>query len=133
MASLSLVCWSVAALAAIVPSLALTPTLYAHKAQSGFEYPASCCNGDKSVGDCQMISDDIVRETPEGCAVVLLPGDHRLVTRRQSFRIPYGQQLNSPDGTSSAYIQTKPSSFAFSLRQDQGDSGSGCFAPPSGR
>jgi hypothetical protein len=89
---------STAGLCGILLSMALAPALYAHKAPSGFEYPASCCSGDKSIGDCQMISAKVVRETRHGYAVVLLPGDHRLVTRRQSFRIPYGQQINSPDG-----------------------------------
>ena len=88
MSVVGLVRWSIAGLAGMISSMALTPALYAHKAPSGFDYPASCCNGDKSIGDCQMISASVVRETPEGYAVVLLPGDHRLVTRRQSFRVP---------------------------------------------
>lgn len=98
MRRLDLVRWLIAGLAGMIPLLTLAPALYAHKAPSGFDYPASCCSGDKSIGDCQMISANVVRETPEGYAVVLLPGDHRRVTRSQSFRIPYGQQITSPDG-----------------------------------
>lgn len=98
MHGVGLVRWSIAGLAGVIMWMTLVPPLHAHKAPSGFDYPASCCNGDKLVGDCQMISANVVSETPEGYAVVLLPGDHRLVTRRQSFRVPYGQQITSPDG-----------------------------------
>jgi hypothetical protein len=90
--------WSIAGLAGTISWMEFSPAIYAHQAPSGFDYPASCCSGDKSIGDCQMISASVVRESPEGYEVVLLPGDHRLVTRRQSFRIPYGQQITSTDG-----------------------------------
>ena len=84
-------------LAVALVSPALAPAA-AHKSANGWEYPPSCCSGDRAAGDCQMIDPKTVRESPAGYIVVLGPGDHRLVTRQQRYRIPYGQEITSPDG-----------------------------------
>ena len=70
----------------------------AHKAPAGWSYPPSCCNGDRATGDCQVIPAERVRESIDGYIVTLRPGDHRLVTRLQRYRIPYGEEIRSPDG-----------------------------------
>lgn len=75
-----------------------SPGVNAHDAGTGWYYPPSCCDGNGAIGDCQVIPANSVTEAPDGFAVVLFPGDHHLVTRKQSFRIPYGSEIRSGDG-----------------------------------
>ncbi|CAN7338381.1 hypothetical protein [Rhizobium sp. LjRoot258] len=70
----------------------------AHNAPSGFAYTRYCCNGDGTSGDCQRIPSKTVRPRAGGYEVTLLPGDHRLATRKHVFLIPQSQALESPDG-----------------------------------
>lgn len=70
----------------------------AHDAPSGFAYEPYCCNGDGDSGDCQRISSKTVRPSPKGYEVTLLPGDHRLATRKHVFFIPQAKTMESPDG-----------------------------------
>ncbi|WP_088937477.1 hypothetical protein [Rhizobium sp. N122] len=76
----------------------LATATHAHQAPSGFTYDPFCCNGDGENGDCQRISSKTVRPNNEGYEVTLLPGDHRLATRRHVFSIPQGEVKESPDG-----------------------------------
>jgi hypothetical protein len=75
---------------------ALTDVSSAH-GPHGWLYPLDCCYGDGKTGNCQMIPAGTVTETPDGFMVVLNPGDHGMVTRRQTFRIPYGKERRSVD------------------------------------
>lgn len=79
-----------------IGGLALADTSSAH-GPHGWLYPLSCCYGDGKTGNCQMIPAETVTETPDGFMVVLKPGDHGMVTARQSFTIPYGKVLRSVD------------------------------------
>ncbi|MDK4725448.1 hypothetical protein [Rhizobium phaseoli] len=78
--------------------MAFAAAAQAHHAPSGFAYDPYCCNGDGESGDCQSISSKTVRALHEGYEVTLLPGDHRLVTRRHVYLIPQAQTKESPDG-----------------------------------
>jgi hypothetical protein len=49
----------------------------AHKAPSGWEYDPACCSGQ----DCQPVPDAAIRETPGGYAILIQPGEHRMVPR----------------------------------------------------
>jgi hypothetical protein len=76
---------------------AFATAFHAHEAPSGFSYEPLCCNGDGDSGDCQRISSKTVRPGQEGYEVTLLPGDHRLATRRYVILIPQAQTRKSPD------------------------------------
>ena len=82
----------------VVTVTAFATAAHAHHAPSGFTYEPYCCNGDDESGDCQQISSKTVRPSREGYEVTLLPGDHKLVTRRHVFLIPQAQTRESPDG-----------------------------------
>lgn len=83
----------------VVAGIALPPgNADAHQAASGWTYPPACCKGDKVGGDCEQIPATTVKTGPNGFVVQLLPGDHHLVTRRQTYLIPYGDQIPSGDG-----------------------------------
>ncbi|MBY5838569.1 hypothetical protein J3P71_22700 [Rhizobium leguminosarum] len=79
--------------------MAFATAAHAHHAPSGFTYERYCCNGDGDNGDCQRISSKTVHHREEGYEVTLLPGDHRLATRRHVFLIPQAQTRESPDGS----------------------------------
>jgi hypothetical protein len=64
----------------------------------GWTYPLACCRGDHAGGDCERIPNSAVRAGSRGFSVVLEPGDHHLVTRRQAFLVPYGNEIPSGDG-----------------------------------
>jgi hypothetical protein len=101
----------------ITDALFFASSVKAH-GPDGWKYPLSCCHGDSNTGDCQMIPYQAVTETPDGFRVVLNPGDHRLVSTQQSFRIPYGQAI--PSGDRNYHICLHPTqSTAFCF-----------FAPP---
>jgi len=70
----------------------------AHQSGSGWAYPPSCCKGKDFGGDCEAIPRSRVRKGPGAFSVILHPGDHHLVTRNQSFLIPYGNESPSGDG-----------------------------------
>jgi len=72
--------------------------LKAHDATAGWAYPQACCHGDMTTGECQSIPSRTVRGNGRGWVVVLDPGDHRKVTRRQRYFIPYGDEIPSRDG-----------------------------------
>ena len=78
--------------------LVVATAAHAHEAPSGFTYDPFCCNGDGDSGDCQRISSETVRPNHGGYEVTLLPGDHRLATRRHVFSIPQSLVKESPDG-----------------------------------
>ncbi|WYL52385.1 hypothetical protein WHT83_17760 [Aminobacter sp. P9b] len=69
----------------------------AHGADTGWTYPPACCKGDPAGGDCQRIPNAAVKTRPNGFVVTLYPGDHRRITRRQTFLIPYGNEIASGD------------------------------------
>lgn len=67
----------------------------AHKAPSGWKYPAACCSN----RDCGEIPATAVKEGPHGFEVTILPGQHDMVKEKPvRFLIPYGKEKPSPDG-----------------------------------
>ena len=92
----------------------------AHDTESGWTYPPACCRGDQERGDCKEIPNASVSTGPDGFRVLLNPGDHHLVTRQQSFRIPYGDTI--PSGDSHFHICLHPTE----------DHANCFFAPPDG-
>lgn len=52
-------------------------------------YHTWCCNGDAHTGDCQEIPTTAVTPIEGGWQVILEPGDHRLVTKTQTYFVPY--------------------------------------------
>lgn len=74
----------------------------AHHAPSGlWTYPPGCCNSAAThpTGDCAPIPEMSVRETPDGYAVTLAPGQHpKLKSKGYSGLIPYRSARPSPDG-----------------------------------
>jgi hypothetical protein len=70
----------------------------AHDASTAWTYPPACCRGDKAGGDCERIPNTTVKAGPKGFTVLLNPGDHHLVTKKQLFSIPYGDEIPSGDG-----------------------------------
>lgn len=70
----------------------------AHEAPTGWAYPPACCEGDAQRGECQRIPARTVHGRPGGWVVVLNPGDHHRVTRRQRYFIPHGDEIPSQDG-----------------------------------
>lgn len=67
----------------------------AHGADTGWTYPPACCGGDPIEGDCQRIPYAAVKTRLNGFVVTLYPGDHCQITRRQTFLIPYGNEIAS--------------------------------------
>ena len=92
----------------------------AHEADTGWTYPPECCKGDGLNGECARIPNRSVKKGPRGFLVVLGPGDHQRVMRRELFLIPYGDEL--PSGDSNFHICLHPTGgvvYCF-------------FAPPDG-
>ena len=82
-------------IAAFALLAAMTATTQAHEAPSGWTYPLACCSNK----DCTRISPDRVRETPDGYAVTIHPGDHDFVTDGPvSYLVPYDSVQDAPDG-----------------------------------
>jgi hypothetical protein len=104
----------------LVAGLALPGGADAHQAASAWTYPPACCKGDAGGGDCQQIPATTVRTGPHGFVVQLFPGDHHLVTKRQVYLIPYGDQITSGDGN-----------FHICLHPTE-DHANCFFAPPDG-
>lgn len=77
---------------------AISPPAWAHQAASGWSYPPACCHGDIESGECQAIPGTSVREQNGGWTIVLEPGDHRKVTHRNRYFVPYGSEIPSGDG-----------------------------------
>lgn len=82
-------------------------TAWAHRTASGWSYPPACCHGDIESGECQAIPDRSVQEKGGGWSIVLQPGDHRKVTHRNSYFVPYGSEI--PSGDSDYHICLHPS------------------------
>lgn len=78
----------------------------AHEASRDWTYPPACCKGTEIGGDCQRIPDGHVKKGRLGYSILLFPGDHRLVTKKQSFFIPYGDEI--PSGDSDFHICLHP-------------------------
>lgn len=72
-------------------------TANAHHASAVWTYPLACCKGTEIGGDCQRVPDGHVTIGRHGYAVTLNPGDHALVTRKQMYFIPYGDEIPSGD------------------------------------
>ncbi|SUU90360.1 hypothetical protein EDC40_105175 [Aminobacter aminovorans] len=70
----------------------------AHRTASGWRYPPACCHGDIEHGECQAIPEKAVEEHGGGWSIVLEPGDHRKVTHRNRYFVPYGSEIPSGDG-----------------------------------
>ena len=92
----------------------------AHQATSGWTYPPACCKAAETGGDCQQIPDGQVAKRQHGYSVFLYPGDHRRVTKKQMFFIPYGDEI--PSGDSKFHICLHPTE----------DNVNCFFAPPDG-
>lgn len=71
----------------------------AHEAHSGMKYDAWCCQGnaETNTGDCQAIPDSAVKITNDGYEITIEPGQHRLVTRTQRFKVAFGAARQSTD------------------------------------
>ena len=69
----------------------------AHSPGGAWRYPAACCSGDLNGGECGPIPNEAVSPEKNGFAVVLRPGDHRKVTHRNRYLVPYGDVLPSGD------------------------------------
>lgn len=82
----------------VIATVAGTPQSGAHQTASGWTYPPACCQGDAVDGDCQSIPGSAVLERGGGWTVVLDPGDHRKVTHRNRYFVPYGSEIPSRDG-----------------------------------
>lgn len=76
----------------------VTPPAWAHETRSGWTYPPACCHGDLERGECQAIPERAVNEHGGGWSIVLEPGDHRKVTHRNRYFVPYGSEIPSGDG-----------------------------------
>ncbi len=59
-------------------------------------YDTFCCNGDEMTGDCSVIPGTSVTATEGGWTVHLRPGEHRKVTKPQSYFVPYRGAGNPP-------------------------------------
>jgi len=92
----------------------------AHQPNEKWTYPPACCKGTEIGGDCQRIPDGQVIKRRHGYSVALYPGDHRLVTRRHRFFIPYGDEI--PSGDSDFHICLHPTEDHVNC----------FFAPPDG-
>lgn len=81
-----------------LPACSLATPASAHQAASGWTYPPACCHGDAEHGECQAIPERAVKENGGGWSIVLEPGDHRKVTHRNRYFVPYGSEIRSGDG-----------------------------------
>jgi hypothetical protein len=86
------------AVAAAITLLASHGVVWGHESHGGMIYPAWCCNGTATTGDCQEIPTRTVKAIMGGFRVTLRPGDHRLVTKEHVFDIPQKEALPSSDG-----------------------------------
>lgn len=84
----------------------VTPPAWAHETASGWTYPPACCHGDLERGECQAIPESAVNEHGGGWSIVLEPGDHRKVTHRNRYFVPYGSEI--PSGDSDYHICLHP-------------------------
>ncbi|MDK1490379.1 hypothetical protein QN219_09945 [Sinorhizobium sp. 7-81] len=100
--------------------LGLLTHVEAHPTASDWTYPPACCKGDHSTGDCQAIPGRDVSKGRHGFTVVLHPGDHHLVTKKQRFLIPYGDEI--PSGDNDYHICLHPTEEHMNC----------FFAPPDG-
>ena len=69
----------------------------AHEAKTGWTYDGFCCNGDGHTGDCQTIATKNVKIIKGGYEIILVPGDHRMITRRHDFVLPQSEARRSQD------------------------------------
>lgn len=81
------------ALAACVPMNART-----HPASPGWTYPPACCQGSARSGECHRLPSSHVKKGRNGFSILVHPGEHPIVTKRQQFLVPYGSELPSGDG-----------------------------------
>ncbi len=79
--------------------IACASSVQAHEAHTGWSYEAFCCNGNTVIGDCQAIPTRSVTITPGGYQLLLVPGDHRLITRSHIFRLKQSDARRSQDGS----------------------------------
>ncbi len=85
-------------LLAFVTAVLVTIGAWGHEAPSGWNYPASCCQGTTETGDCQSIPASSVRAVDGGYQVTLRPGDHHLVTKgSHSWLKSMGETRQSKD------------------------------------
>lgn len=93
--------YRLAAAGAIALIAALTTETKAHEVKSitgqplGITYPASCCKSAATSphGDCAPISDEYVREGPNGYEINLPVGAHpKLITKGYVGVVPYGTE-----------------------------------------
>lgn len=84
-------------LAAALVGLAIAGAAYGHSSPMGWEYSAFCCNGNNHTGDCQPIPKSSVEATSTGYRITLMPGQHRLVTRKQVFNVAFKAVKESLD------------------------------------
>lgn len=73
-------------------------SVFAHSANSGWTYPPACCDGDPSTGECGSIPSVTVTPQPDGYVIILRPGDHRKVTHKNRYFVPYDSAIPSGDG-----------------------------------
>jgi hypothetical protein len=90
----------------VIAIVAGTPLSDAHQSASGWAYPPACCHGDADGGECQSIPGHAVVERDGGWSIVLNPGDHRKVTHRNRYFVPYGSEI--PSGDSDYHICLHP-------------------------
>jgi hypothetical protein len=90
-----------------------------HPRSHHWMYPPACCHGDENSGECDRIPANTVTEVDGGWIVLLGPGDHRKVTSRHRFFIPYGDEL--PSGDADYHICLHPT-----------ESDENCFFVPPG-
>lgn len=69
----------------------------AHHAGKNWTYPAACCRGDHSGGDCRRVPFGRVTERRNGYTIRLFPGDFPDITRHHTFVVPFGDELPSGD------------------------------------
>lgn len=101
----------------------------AHQSGSSWTYPLSCCSGK----DCRAVPRSQVGKGPNGFSVTLHPGDHHLVTRNQSFLIPYGAESLSGDGNFHICLQPTDEPTEADGIGRSGRYHMNCFfAPPDG-
>ena len=83
----------------ILVMIAYASAVQAHEAHTGWSYEPFCCNGNTLIGDCQAIPTHSVTITPGGYQLLLVPGDHRLITRSHIFRLKQSDARRSQDGS----------------------------------
>ena len=72
----------------------ISHAVLAHQAPSGWYYDLDCCGN----YDCAPVPDVSVREVVGGYRVLLLPGQHPLVSRPVEGFIPHGSPNLRPSG-----------------------------------